>query len=59
MYRCKNGTNAKIKKLLIKAEKATASEHEHGTAFQEFNDALWDIIDNKQGTYLENCYRTS
>lgn len=59
LYTCKNGTNQKIKELLHKGEKAPTIDHEHGTAFNEYNAYLWNIIDTQKGTYIENVYQTT
>lgn len=59
MYKCKNGTNDKIKELLVAAEKAPAMDHEKGTAYNLYDFYLWQIIDTKNGAFIENVYRTS
>lgn len=59
LYKLPNGTNAKIKALLLAGEKAPAMAHETGTAFQGYSDFLWNIIENKEGEYIENVYQTS
>lgn len=59
LYTLPNGTNKKISALLKKGDKAPAMAHENGTAHNEFDAFLWDIIETKQGTYIENVYQTT
>lgn len=59
LYKCKNGTNEKIRQLLHKGNSAPAMEHEKGTSHDEYNAFLWNIIETKKGEYIENVYQTS
>lgn len=56
IYKCKKGTNATIKDLLHKAEK---SGGDNTSEFNAYNSFLWNIIETKKGTYVEEVYRTN
>lgn len=56
LYRCKNGTNARLRELSNAIPHKYNAEHEHGTAGDEFNAALEEITSTTIGKYIENVY---